>query len=151
MYKTFQSVIQVLGVHYLDIIMQLITTLQWEQQLFLEVMPGECIKQSVIQVLGVHYLDICTYIQTSYELTHKVIHIPCSDTGCLQGFVFENGPLSPETTLNYSYQLFEALDYLHQRLKVIHCDIKREFLHQHNFYTMLFAATYLYIIYTDID
>jgi serine/threonine protein kinase len=47
-------------------------------------------------------------------------------TGCLQEYVFENGPLPPETTLNYSYQLFEALDYLHQQLHVIHCDIKRE-------------------------
>ena len=45
---------------------------------------------------------------------------------CLQEYVFENGPLPPETTLNYSYQLFEALDYLHQELRVIHCDIKRE-------------------------
>jgi serine/threonine protein kinase len=44
--------------------------------------------------------------------------------GCLQGHVFENGPLSSEAVLNYSYQLFEALDYLHQTLKVIHCDIK---------------------------
>ena len=40
--------------------------------------------------------------------------------------MFENGPLPPDTTLNYSYQLFEALDYLHQELRVIHCDIKRE-------------------------
>ena len=40
--------------------------------------------------------------------------------------MFENGPLSAETTLNYGYQLFEALDYLHHTLKVIHCDIKRE-------------------------
>ena len=40
--------------------------------------------------------------------------------------MFENGPLPPDTTLNYSFQLFEALDYLHQELRVIHCDIKRE-------------------------
>ncbi|CAI8017544.1 Mitogen-activated protein kinase kinase kinase 1 [Geodia barretti] len=44
--------------------------------------------------------------------------------GCLQEYVFENGPLPPDTTLNYSFQLFEALDYLHQELRVIHCDIK---------------------------
>ena len=40
--------------------------------------------------------------------------------------MFENGPLPPDTTLNFSFQLFEALDYLHQELRVIHCDIKRE-------------------------
>ena len=33
-------------------------------QLFLELMPGECIKQSVVQVLGVHYLDILQWEQS---------------------------------------------------------------------------------------
>lgn len=63
----------------------------------------------------------CYIVQINYYY-----NMLCLCTGCLQGYVFDNGPLCPDTTLNYSYQLFEALDYLHQRLKVIHCDIKRE-------------------------
>ena len=104
-------------------------------QLFLELMPGESITVCNSGLKCVCTTYTCMHMYTNIIRTHKVIHIPCSYTGCLQGFVFENGPLSPETTLNYSYQLFEALDYLHQRLKIIHCDIRREFLHQLTSYT----------------
>ena len=73
------------------------------------------------------YTHVYTHVYTLYHMlliiyTHTHTH---THTGCLQGYVFENGPLSTESTLNYSYQLFEALDYLHQELRVIHCDIKR--------------------------
>ena len=79
----------------------------------------------------IHSLNRCSCVRHVGEREREgvwVVTIPPSLLtlpGCLQGYVYEYGPLSPETTLNYSYQLFEALDYLHQTLKIIHCDIKR--------------------------
>ena len=33
-----------------------------------------------------------------------------------------------EKVHHYAYQLFDAVDFLHHKLKIIHCDIKRESL-----------------------
>ena len=34
-----------------------------------------------------------------------------------------------EKVHHYAYQLFDAVDFLHHKLKIVHCDIKRESLH----------------------
>ena len=49
-------------------------------------------------------------------------------TGCLQSFVTDidkNGPLLFDKVVDFSYQLFSALDFLHSSLKILHRDIKR--------------------------
>jgi len=43
---------------------------------------------------------------------------------CLQGYIFKCGPLSVEKVHHYAYQLFDAVDFLHHKLKIVHCDIK---------------------------
>lgn len=46
--------------------------------------------------------------------------MPC----CLQSYMFNGGPLSIEDSHNYACQLFEALDFLHRRINIVHSDIK---------------------------
>ena len=52
--------------------------------------------------------------------------------GCLQSFVTDkdkNGPLLFDKVVDFSYQLFSALDFLHSNLRILHRDIKRMFDH----------------------
>ena len=52
----------------------------------------------------------------------------CIHAGCLQSFVTDkdkNGPLLFDKVVDFSYQLFSALDFLHSGLKILHRDIKR--------------------------
>eukprot|EP00731_Ephydatia_muelleri_P004985 Em0002g1161a len=35
-----------------------------------------------------------------------------------------NGPLIADDVIHYSYQMFDALDFLHTKLMMVHCDIK---------------------------
>ena len=46
--------------------------------------------------------------------------------GCLQSYLFNGGPLSVEDCHNYACQLFDALDFLHTKINLVHSDIKRE-------------------------
>ena len=50
--------------------------------------------------------------------------------GCLQSFVTDkdkNGPLLFDKVVDFSYQLFSALDFLHSSLRILHRDIKRTY------------------------
>ena len=49
-----------------------------------------------------------------------------SVSGCLQSYLYTAGPLSVEDCHNYACQLFEALEFLHQKINIVHADIKRE-------------------------
>ena len=55
-----------------------------------------------------------------------------SSLACLQGYLFKCGPLALEKVHHYAYQLFDAIDFLHHKLKIVHCDIKREFVNDNN-------------------
>jgi serine/threonine protein kinase len=46
--------------------------------------------------------------------------MPC----CLQSYLFNGGPLSIEDVHNYSCQLFDALEFLHNKINLVHSDIK---------------------------
>ena len=46
--------------------------------------------------------------------------------GCLQSYLYNGGPLSVEDAHNYICQLFDALDYLHSKINLVHSDIKRK-------------------------
>ena len=43
----------------------------------------------------------------------------------MQNYLFHGGPLSVENAHNYACQLFEALDFLHNKLHLVHSDLKR--------------------------
>ncbi len=45
---------------------------------------------------------------------------------CLQGWLFKSGPIPLINVHHYACQLFDALDFLHNKHGIIHCDIKRE-------------------------
>lgn len=47
--------------------------------------------------------------------------------GCLQSYLYNGGPLSVEDCHNYACQIFEALEFLHQKINIVHADIKRKF------------------------
>ena len=49
-----------------------------------------------------------------------------SFSACLQGYLFKCGPFA----LGKVYQLFDAVDFLHYKLKIVHCYIKREFVNK---------------------
>ena len=50
------------------------------------------------------------------------------NTACLYSHLNENGPFGNEDLHHFGYQLFDALDYLHSKLRIIHCDVKRKAL-----------------------
>ncbi len=42
----------------------------------------------------------------------------------MQAYTFRNGPLTMSDVHHFSYQLFDALEYLHNKERIIHCDVK---------------------------
>ena len=50
------------------------------------------------------------------------------DTACLHAYLHDNGPFGIEDLHHFGYQLFNALEYLHSTLRIIHCDVKRKAL-----------------------
>ncbi len=44
----------------------------------------------------------------------------------MQSYLHRNGPLPMSDVHHFSFQLFDALEFLHNRELIIHCDIKRK-------------------------
>ena len=81
-------------------------------QLFLELMPGDSRRERK-GTSGNLMVDTSSSSSSSLSV-------------CMQGFLYSCGPLPVEDAHNYCYQLFEALDFLHSRVNIIHSDLKRE-------------------------
>ena len=64
-------------------------------------------------------------------------------TGCLQSYLYSAGPLSMEDCHNYACQVFEALDFLHQKINVVHADIKRMCISLYSGTSLLYSGTSL--------
>ena len=77
-------------------------------------------------------------MDTPTQWTHHTIHTPTQwthphnghthITASLYDLLKHNGPLIADDVIHYSYQMFDALDFLHTKLMMVHCDIKRKHL-----------------------
>ena len=75
-------------------------------------------------------LLIVFFLQAGFLLAKRSVKISifigrCLFTGCMQNYLYHGGPLSIENAHNYACQLFEALDFLHNKINLVHSDLKR--------------------------
>lgn len=70
----------------------------------------------VVEFFGANIVPgpYCTTVQLFEELM----------SSSLYDMLIQNGPLGADDVIHYSYQMFDALDFLHTKLMIVHCDIK---------------------------
>ncbi|XP_019848854.1 PREDICTED: spindle assembly checkpoint kinase-like [Amphimedon queenslandica] len=71
---------------------------------------------NIVEFYGASLLPL--QVETKLQLFLELM--PC----CLQSYLYNGGPLSVEDAHNYACQLFDALDYLHGKINLVHSDIK---------------------------
>ena len=71
-------------------------------------------------------MEVAKHIVLSVCVEKGTLNLVSLFLACLQGYLFAKGPLRLEDVHHFAYQLFEAVDFLHHKLKIVHCDIKRK-------------------------
>lgn len=85
-------------------------------QLFMEIMPSEWVSNGSGRSQNLY--SSCFFFSPPI--------LPLDPTASMQSYLFKNGPLTMGDVHHYAFQLFDALEYLHNKESIIHCDIKRK-------------------------
>ena len=70
----------------------------------------------VVEFFGANIIPFPHY--TTVQLFEELM------SSSLYDLLAHNGPLMVDDVIHYAYQMFDALDFLHTKLEIVHCDIK---------------------------